>query len=202
MKKSNLFIISGPSGAGEDSIIEGLRNYFPIVRVITATTREMRPRESEGHPYYFISKKEFKKKITDGEFIEYVEEYNGNFYGTTKNELERVKSSGKIGIWKIEYKGVIIVKKKFPEIMAIFITVPSLAVLEKRIKRRDNVSDEYIKERMEYTKEWMKHQDIYDYKVVNEERKLDEAIKETAEIIQNNLNEQSNQNNPKHRFSK
>jgi guanylate kinase len=149
----------------------------------------MRPGESEGHPYYFISKGEFKKKIANGDFIEYAEEYNGNLYGTTKNELERVRSSGKIGIWKIEWKGVITAKKMFPEIIAIFITVPSLGILEKRICRRGSVSEEYIKERMEYTKEWMKHLDIYDYTVENKEGKLDEAIKETAEIIKNNLNE-------------
>jgi guanylate kinase len=202
MKKSSIFIISGPSGAGEDSIINGLRSYFPIGRVITTTTREMRPGESQGNPYYFISKEEFKKKIAKGEFIEYAEEYNENFYGTTKNELKRVKSSEKIGIWKIEYKGVINIKKKFPEIIAIFITAPSLDILEKRIKKRDNVSEEYIKERMEYTEEWMKHRDIYDYTLVNEEGKLKKTIKITAEIIQNNLNGQINQKNSKHRFSK
>lgn len=104
----------------------------------------------------------------------------------TKQEIERVKNSGRIGIWKIEWKGVITAKKLFPEIPAIFITVPDLKTLEKRIRNRDKVSDEYIQERMDYTKEWMKHADIYDYTVVNEDGKLDEAIKKVAEIIKQN----------------
>ncbi|MCX6765427.1 MAG: guanylate kinase [Candidatus Moranbacteria bacterium] len=186
-KKLNLFIISGPSGAGEDSIISGLKKYFPIERVITTATRLMRPGESQSKPYYFISRDEFQKKIGKGDFIEYAKEYNNNFYGTEKKELERVKNSGRVGIWKIEYQGVITAKNLFPEIPVIFITVSNLKILEDRIRRRDGVSEEYIKERMEYTKQWMKHKDIYDYKVVNEEGKLDEAIAQTAEIIKNHV---------------
>ena len=80
----NIFIISGPSGAGEDSVIEGLRDYLDIERFITTTTRKKRKGDVEGNPYYFISKKEFKARIKKGDFIEYAEQYNGNLYGTTK----------------------------------------------------------------------------------------------------------------------
>ena len=183
---SKIFIISGPSGAGEDSVIEGLKKYFPIERVTTTTTRSMRSGESQGNPYYFISREEFKTKIQNDELAEYAQEYNDNFYGVTKDELKRVADSGNIGIWKIEYKGVMTAKKKFPEIKSIFIAPPSLEILNKRIIKRDpNVSEEYLKERMDYTKEWMKHENIYDYKVVNEEGKLDETIAGVAEIIKN-----------------
>lgn len=185
--KNNIFIVSGPSGAGEDSIIEGLKKYFPIERVITTTTRQMRPGESEGDPYYFISKEEFQKGIENGDFIEHAEEYNENLYGVTKKEFERVKSSGKVGIWKIEYKGVINAKKMFPEIVAIFVMAPSIEILEDRIRRRGSFSEDYIKERTEYTRKWLKHKDIYNYTVINEENKLDEAIEKTAEIIKKHL---------------
>jgi len=181
--KNNIFIISGPSGAGEDSIIEGLRKYFPIERVITTTTRPMRPGESQGNSYYFLSKEEFIKRRDNGDFVEWAEQYNRNLYGVIKEEIERIKNSGKVGIWKIDRKGVITARKLFPEIPAIFITVSDLKVLENRIRRRGGISEEYIKERMEYTKEWMKHKDIYDYEVFNEEGKLDEAIQKVAEII-------------------
>lgn len=186
MSKSRLFILSGPSGAGEDSIIEGLRKFFTIERVITTTTREMRPGESQGRPYYFISREEFIGRRDKNEFVEWAEQYNGNLYGVTKEEIERVKNSGHIGTWKIEWKGVVTAKKIFPEIPSIFINAP-LDVLENRIRRRDNVSEEYIKERTEYTKEWLKHKDIYDYEVVNEEEKLDEAIQKVKEIIEKNI---------------
>jgi len=181
---SNIFIISGPSGAGEDSVIEGLKKYFQIERVITTTTRSMRAGESQGKPYYFISHEEFKKKIERDELAEYAQEYNDNFYGVAKDELDRVRNSGNIGLWKIEYKGVITAKKKFPEIKSIYIAPPSLEVLRQRILKRDpDVSEEYLKERMDYTKEWMKYENVYTYKVVNEEGKLDETIEKVADII-------------------
>jgi len=187
MQKSNIFIISGPSGAGEDSVINGLEKIFPLERVITTTTRKMRPGESQGNPYYFISTKEFLAKKNTNDFAEYAQEYNGNWYGVTKEELNRVARSGKIGIWKIEYKGVITAKQKFPEIKSIYIAAPSLEILEQRIRRRDsNVTNQYIKERMEYTKEWMRHENIYDYKVINEEGKLNETIQKVAKIIKEN----------------
>ena len=186
MQKSKIFILSGPSGAGEDSIIEGLRKFFTIERVITTTTREMRPGESQGNPYYFIAKDEFIKRCDNNEFVEWAEQYNGNLYGVTKEEIERVKNSGNIGTWKIEWKGVVTAKKLFPEIQSIFINAP-LDVLENRIRRRDNVSEEYIKERTAYTKEWLKHKDIYDYEIINEEGKLNEAIKEVKNIIEKNI---------------
>jgi guanylate kinase len=185
---SNIFIISGPSGAGEDSIIEGLSHKMPLERIVTTTTREPRPGESQGMPYYFLSQEEFQKRLQNGEFVEYAQQYNGNFYGVTREELDRVAASGKIGIWKVEYQGVMTIKKLFPEIKAILITVASLDVLEQRIRRRDqHVSEEYIQERMEYTKEWLKHQDIYDYAVVNREGQLQVAIDEVSNIIRQNL---------------
>jgi guanylate kinase len=189
---SNIFIISGPSGAGEDSVISGISKSFPIERIITTTTRPMRVGESQKKPYYFISKEEFEAKVRDDEMAEWAREYNDNLYGVTKKELERVGMSEKIGIWKIEYKGVITAKKKFPGIKSIYIAPPSLEILKKRILKRDaNVSKEYLRERMEYTKEWMKHEDIYDYKVINEEGKLDEAVEQVAKIIEANFNAKS-----------
>ena len=185
---SNIFIVSGPSGVGEDSVIEGLRKFFEIERVITTTTRQMRSGESQGNPYYFIDKEEFEDWIKSDKVAEYAQEYNNNFYGVTKDELERVADSEKIGIWKIEYKGVMTAKKKYPDIKSIYIAAPSLEILRQRILRRDpSVSQEYLDERMDYTKEWMAHEDIYDYKVVNEEGKLEETIQKVAEIIKNNL---------------
>ena len=186
--KSTLFIVSGPSGAGEDSIISRLEAELPVERVITATTRAPRAGESEGNPYYFVSEDAFETGILEGRFLEYTRQYNGNLYGVTFEEIERVRHSGKLGIWKIEWKGVLTAKKLFPDIVAVLITVPSLDVLEARIRRRDpNVTDAYIAERMEYTREWLRHTDIYDYTVVNEEGRLDDAVRQTLDIIRKHL---------------
>lgn len=182
MNTKNLFIISGPSGAGEDSILNGLEKFFPIERAITTTTRAMRPGESQGHPYYFIPRETFQQKITEGAFVEYAQQYNDNLYGVTQEELERLTNSGKIGTWKIDYQGVITAKQLFPDIIAIMISAP-LEILEERIRRRDNPSETFLQERMAYSKEWLKHTDLYDYVIENEQGKLDQAIQAVRDII-------------------
>ncbi len=180
--KNKLFIISGPSGVGEDSVIDGLKKFLPIERVITTTTRKKRSDIFAEDPYYFISKEEFKRGIAENKFFEYAREYNDQFYGVTNKEIQRVIESGRIGIWKIEYKGVITMKKLMPEVVAIFITVSSLEVLRQRLLKR-GASEEFVRERMDYTREWLKHKDIYDYEVVNHEGKLDETVEEVKGII-------------------
>lgn len=178
----NLFIISGPSGVGEDSVIEGLRAYFDVERVITTTSRPMREGDSEGNPYFFISRREFEHGIAQGEFAEYAEQYNGNLYGVTKTEIARACGTGRTVLWKIEYKGVTHAKKIYPGIMAIMLYAP-LEVLASRLRRRGGISEEMIAERLEYTKEWYEHTDIYDHVVENEEGKLEETIAKVAAII-------------------
>lgn len=183
MKKAELVILSGPSGAGEDSIINELEKIMPVERVVTTTSREMREGEVQGNPYYFISKEEFEKGVDQGSFFEYAKEYNNNYYGVTKQEIERVMDCGRVGIWKIEYQGVKKAKELIPGIVAIYIKAP-LEILEKRIRSRGNVSDEYVQQRMAYTREWMKHLHIYDFEVENEEGKLGEAVQKIKQIIE------------------
>ena len=180
--KNKLFIISGPSGAGEDSIIQGLKKLLPIEKVVTTTTREKRVGESDGSPYFFVSNEEFEKGILKNKFFEFAQEYNDQFYGVTREEINRVRNSGKIGIWKIEYKGVITAKKLIPEVVAILIRALSLEDIRQRLLKRGE-SVEFIQQRMDYTKEWLKHKNIYDYEVINHEGKLDEAIEEVKKII-------------------
>ena len=186
MQKSKIFILSGPSAAGEDSIIEGLKKQIIFEKIITTTTREMRPGESQGYPYYFIPKEDFQRGIKNNEFYEYAEEDRNNFYGVTKKEFERACSTGLPVIWKVDYKGVITGKKLFPEAVAILIDV-SLETIEKRIRRRDSLSEEYIQERLAYAQGWYDNRDKFDYAIKNEEGKLDEAIQAVKNIIEKNI---------------
>lgn len=181
---SKIFVISGPSGAGEDSILERLKEKIDFIKPVTTTTREIRPGEIDGKTYYFISKEKFKEMIARGEFLEYAEEDRGNFYGVTKKEIERAKESGKIVFWKIEYKGVVYVKDIFPEIPAIMIYAPMNVLKERLIKRGE--SKEMIEARMEYAKGWEENKEVFDYVVENEQGKLDEAVKKVFEIVQKN----------------
>ncbi len=183
---NNLFIISGPSGAGEDSVIAGLEKIIPLERVISTTTRPPRSHESNKNPYYFIPQKKFKEGIKKNLFFEWAREYNNHYYGVTRKEMHRIRGSKKIGIWKIEYQGVITAKKLIPGIKAILINAP-LPVLKKRIKSRDNVSAKYLRSRMAYTKKWLQYKNIYDYEVINEENKLNKTIRRVAAIIKSQI---------------
>jgi len=182
----HFIIISGPSGAGEDSVIGRLKNILPIEVVTTTVTRKMRTGESQGKPYYFVTTEQFLKEIEAGNFFEYAKHYNGNYYGVGLNEISRIKEEKKIGVFKVDYQGVRSLKDKIPGIKAILLTAP-LDVLENRIRRRDHVDDKYVAERMTYTKEWLKHKDIYDYEVVNEQGKLAETVEKVAKIIEKEL---------------
>lgn len=179
----NVFIISGAAGSGKDSVIDGLRSRLPIERIITSTTRVMRPMETEGNPYYFLSRADFEHHIAAGNFVEYSTNENGELYGVTKSELDRIGSKDTIAIWRVDWKGVIAIKKLYPEIPAIYIAAP-IEVLESRLRARDKEKDEsYFQERMDYTREWLNHLDIYDYQVENEEGKLEQTIEQVAHII-------------------
>lgn len=180
---TNLFIISGPSGAGEDSIIDGLRERLPIDVAVTTTTRDMRPGESQGHPYYFTDIAAFERMIADGALAEWARHYNGNYYGVTHAEIDRIRSGKKVGIWKVDYKGVIAAKKLFPDVVAIFVMADSLEELERRIRARSDVTDAYVAERMAYTRQWLDHTDIYDYTVLNRRGQLGDAVTHAELII-------------------
>lgn len=179
----NIVIISGPSGAGEDTIISELSKQIKLEKIITTTTRKKRVGEKNKQDYYFISNQEFKEKIDKGFFVEYACEYNSNYYGVSEKELLRVANSKKQGIWKIEYKGVMTAKKLFPGIKAILINAP-LVELENRISKRDTNEKEYLKERMNYTKEWLKHKNIYDYEVINKNNYLNEAVEKVLRYLE------------------
>lgn len=187
---TNVFIISGAAGSGKDSVIDGLQSILPIERIVTTTSRAMRSFESEGHPYYFISQVDFDRGIAQDEFVEHSVNENGGLYGVTRKELERVSKLDAIGIWRVDWKGVIAIKKLYPHIPSIYISAP-IDVLEKRLRARDTGKDEaYFEERMNYTREWLNHLDIYDYVIENEEGKLAQTVEAVAVIIRNHSQEQ------------
>jgi guanylate kinase len=181
---SKIFILTGPAGAGEDSVIKNLGQYVDFDKIVTTTSRPMRPEDQEGVTYYFISKQEFEKGIEENKFFEFALEDNGNYYGGTYEEIERAKKSDKPVIWKIDYKGTITAKKNFPEARSIYLYIP-FELIETRLKNRGDAPD-VIKSRLAYAKGWYENEHIFDFKVENEEGKLDETVRKVAEIIKEN----------------
>lgn len=177
----NIFVVYGPSGSGQDSIVEGIQKKIPVERIITTVTRPPRSMESQGHPYYFVTRDEFEKKIKQGDLLEYVEKYLGVYYGVMTEEVKRVAQSGKIGIWKVDFAGARDLKQRFPELTVLFINAP-IEILEKRIRRRDTITEEELQARLKHIREWIP-KSIYDYKIENEEGKLKQAIEQACHII-------------------
>lgn len=181
----SIFVIYGPSGSGQDSIIEGVAKLLPIERVVTTVSREMRSFESQGHPYYFISSVAFEELIRADALAEYVKKYTGIYYGVTKQELARVLNAGKAGVWKVDFEGAITIKKRFPHAIVIMINAP-LEIIEQRIRKRETLPEAEVQSRLNHIREWLP-KSIYDYQVENEENKLDEAVAQVKAIIESHL---------------
>ncbi|MEN8252154.1 MAG: hypothetical protein ABFQ53_01065 [Patescibacteria group bacterium] len=186
MSNKKLFIISGPSGAGEDSIIKGLRELLNINVPTTTTTRKMREGESEGRPYYFISKESFKKGVLENKFFEWTKQDNENLYGVTHVEIDDVRSKEGVGILKVDYNGVITAKKLLgDDVIAILINCPLNQIAE-RLKKRDNASEEFVSRRLKYAKGWLENKDVFDYEVINDDGNLEKSVAIVYDIIQKN----------------
>lgn len=178
-----LFVITGPSGAGKDSVIQQSRELGQdFETIITTSTREMRPGEAEGAPYHFISREAFEESIEKGDFLEWAEVY-GNLYGSTKAEVEDALKASDVVVLKIDPQGARTIKKSMPEVVTIFVMPPSFDYLEKRLVGRGTDSDETIRERLRVARREMEHMLDWDYLVVNEEGKLEQAAREVIEII-------------------
>lgn len=178
---SKLVVVSGPSGAGKDTIVTRLLEMDDSFSLsVSATTRAPRGEEVEGENYYFLTVDDFLGKIDDGEFVEYAK-YGSNYYGTLKSDVEQRIRNGKTVILVIEVNGAANIKRMYPEALSVFIMPPSESVLECRLRSRQTDSEEAILNRMNIAKTEISRSCDYDYIVINDE--LDRAVSEAYEII-------------------
>jgi len=179
-------IFSAPSGSGKTTIVKHLLANNPTLGFsISASTRDKRGRtETNGKDYYFLSPDEFKKKIDDNEFIEWEEVYAGNFYGTLKSEIERIWKEGKDVVFDVDVQGGIKLKKYFGErALSIFVKVPSIDVLKRRLESRGTESAESLSRRIFKAEFEMKFSDQFDVVLVNED--LEKATVEAQRLYSN-----------------
>ena len=182
MSKGNLFIVTGPSGAGKGTVLSRLLPAMERLHCsVSATTRQPRPGEQDGVNYYFLAKPAFEEMIRRNEFFEYAE-YVGNYYGTPAAPVDECLEKGIDVILEIEVQGALIVKEKRPEARLVFIIPPSFADLELRLRSRGSESAEAIQKRLAKAREEYASADQYDYIVVNDQ--VEGAAEELRSIIQ------------------
>lgn len=177
-----IIVISAPSGAGKGTIIKKLLENNSKNRwlSVSATSREPREGEKEGINYYYLTEKEFKKKIKEDYFLEYTN-YAGNFYGTPKEFIREKINKGIDVFLEIEIEGANNIKKLIPEALFIFIMPPSLKELVKRLKGRGTETNDKIIKRFNAAYKEVNEVTKYNYVVVNDE--VDTAVDKIESII-------------------
>ena len=182
--KGKLIVFSAPSGSGKTTIVRHLlkQEDLNLEFSISAATREARGEEVNGKDYYFMSIPEFKKHIKNEDFVEWEEVYRDNFYGTLKSEVERIWAKGKNVIFDIDVAGGLRIKSKFPEeTLAVFVKLPSVDELKRRLKERSTESDEKIN--MRIAKAHVELATAPQFDVVIKNYDLEVALEEANQLV-------------------
>jgi len=181
--KGLLVIVSAPSGAGKDTVIERLVTKLDdAVVYVTATSRKPRPGEIHGKHYYFYSPEKFREEIEEGNFLEW-SMVHGEFKGVRRDVLADTLRDHKIVIVKPDPQGMRKIKSQLPEALTIFIMPPSVESLRRRLAKRGTETPEQREIRLRNAEIEMAAAPEYDYVVVNEDGKIDETVEQIAEII-------------------
>lgn len=177
-----LIVVSGPSGAGKDTICNKvIEDSDNIWLSVSMTSRNPRGNEKEGKNYFFVTKEEFEQKIKGGRLLEYTN-YNGNYYGTPRDKLEDYLNRGIDVILVLDINGAINIKKLVPSALFIFIMPPDMETLKKRLIARKTESKEKVIARFTEAYNEINSYNKYNYVVVND--KIENAVSKVKAIIQ------------------
>lgn len=169
MSKGGVFVVSGPSGSGKDTVLKGLFAENPdILFSISSITRAMRPGEKEGEKYNFISRECFEDMIKNDLLLEH-NVFVGNYYGTPRIPVEKAVSEGKDIIIEVDVNGAEQIRRKLPEAVTVFIMPPSFAELKRRLVGRGTESEELIEKRLRSALDEIRRAEEYDYIIVNDD---------------------------------
>lgn len=192
MNIGKLYIISAPSGAGKTSLVKQLVTDLDSLTVsISHTTRQMRPGETHGKDYYFVTTDEFQDMQKQQAFLEHAQVFD-NFYGTAQQTVEETLKLGLDVILEIDWQGAEQIKKLLPDSLSIFILPPSTKILLQRLRNRGQDDEQIIARRMRDAVAEISHYAEFDYLVVNDDFAL--ALSELKSIIiANRLTQQRQQ---------
>jgi guanylate kinase len=175
--------VSGPSGAGKDTLVEALKaRHERLLYSVSATTRQPRPGERDAVDYFFLERGEFEKRLLTGGFLEY-REYNGNLYGTPRSFIDEALRAGYDVVSKPEVNGALAIKSQFPDAVLIFILPDKFSNLRSRLEARRTETNEQIASRLEIAHDELTFVRRFDYLVINEEAQPQQAVDDLEAIV-------------------
>ncbi len=187
--QGKLIIFTAPSGAGKTTIVRHLLTVFDSLAFsVSATNRPKREHETHGKDYYFLSTAEFRERVKNGEFVEWEEVYDNQYYGTLKTEVERLLSLGKNIIFDIDVKGATNIKREYPDnSLAVFVKPPSPEILFERLRNRKTESEESLRKRITRAARELEYEESFDAVLLNDV--LEETLKNAELLLKKYLTE-------------
>ena len=194
LRKGFMFIISSPSGAGKTTIARMLLKKDSNLTISTSyTTRTKREGEQNGKDYFFVNEAEFENLVEKNFFLEHAKVFK-NYYGTPQNFVFEKLEKGTDVLFDIDWQGTEQIKKSHrKDVVSVFILPPSMLELEKRLRARNNDSNEVINHRMSKANIEISHYNTYDYVIINED--LEESLQKVYSILTAERLKRTRQNN-------
>jgi guanylate kinase len=179
-----LIVISGPSGAGKDTVMQRMQERgLPFHFVVTATTRPKRDNEIHGRDYFFVTKDEFARMIDEDELIEHAIVY-GDYKGIPKQQVREALASGKDVVMRVDVQGAESVRRMAPEALLIFVTTESETELVHRLETRKTETADSLALRIATARKELKRVEAFDYVIVNRDFQLDITVDAIRSIIE------------------
>ena len=177
-----VFVVTGPSGAGKGTLINGLLDLLPALEVaVSATTRPQRPGEVNGREYWFLTDEDFTRRVEAGEFLEHVPYVSRRRYGTLRSEIERISAEGRVCVLELELEGALTVQRDVEGSVTIFI-VADVPELERRLRERATESTGEIGERIALARSQLEQAHRFRYMVRNDD--VERATAALAAIVE------------------
>lgn len=178
-----LIVFTAPSGSGKTTIVRHILDTFSETAFsVSATTRQRRSYEKHGYDYYYLSVDTFKLWVENEAFAEWEEVYPGQFYGTLRSEIKRLHQLGKHVVFDVDVKGAMSIKHIYPvEILSVFIKVPSMEVLEQRLRARGTETEISLQKRLDKARHELTFENEFDQVLINDN--LEETLKQAETIV-------------------